>query len=549
MANWRFLEPAADRVAELARVAGLDSLCARVLANREVPPEEVPGFLSPSLKDISVPEEEVWQVAARRIAKAIGNGERIGVFGDYDTDGVTAAAVLSTALSRYTSNLTVHLPTRQIGYGLLEPYVRNLFADGVRLLITADCGVSNRTETTLASDLGMDVIVTDHHIPPEDLPDSAVAVLDPKIWNPADPLAGVGVAWKLAWAVARELKDPEGPRQLGRLLDLVTLGTVVDIAPLTGDNRALTRMGLRYMNGGGAKPGLSALIKVAEVKLPLDEEDLGWKLGPRVNAIGRIKNPWPAFKLLTTQDRTEAARIAAYLNRLNSERQLRTRAAVDKALLEVIVEHDFKIVVTEEIGGIAGLIAGKVAQATGRPAAILHRRADGSYGGSARAGETDVDLYGALLECRHFLGDWGGHRKAAGLSIASDNLEAFIESVNGAVRAQLTANPDLFTPAIEVDAEVSLAQLTNGLLDWHDQLAPFGSGNHRPVFITEGFKVEDARQLWEGMNLLQLKGGVRAKLAGGEVPGSSFDATYTVSRDRYTGGVQLEILDWKGMKG
>ncbi len=553
MARWRLLEPEADVVSELVQKAGVDALCARVLANRGLTPEAVPGFLSPSLKAIGAPEEETWRVAARRVARAINSGERIGIFGDYDADGLTSAAVLFLALSRYTNNLVVKLPTRQTGYSLLEPYVRDLFAEGVDLIVTADCGVSNRAEVALAHTLGMDVIVTDHHIPPEDPPEAppTVAVLDPKLWDSKDPLAGVGVAWKFAWAVARELKDPDGKRHIGKLLDLVSIGTVVDIAPLVGDNRALASMGLRHLNrslsAGSVRPGIGALVKVAGVRGTLDEGDLGWKLGPRLNSIGRIKNPRPALDLLLTGDHREALRIASLLNQLNSERQIRTRYAVERALSEVNPEEDFKVVVTEETGGLAGLVAGKVAGATGRPAVVLNRRADGSYGGSARAGETDVDLYGALFEVRHLLGEWGGHRKAAGLSIAPGNFDAFVDGVNRAVRAQREENPEILSPPVEVDAQIPLASVSNGLLDWHEKLAPFGSGNYRPVFVTEGLRVESSRQLWEGMNLLGLGGGVMAKLAGPEeaVPSGSFDAAYTVSRNAYTGGAELEIIDWK----
>jgi single-stranded-DNA-specific exonuclease len=553
LARWQLLEPEADAVSELAREVGVDPLCARLLANRGVSPVNAPGFLSPSLKTIGPPEEEVWRMAARRVARAIKDSERIGVFGDYDTDGITSAATLYLALSRYTNNLVVKLPTRQTGYSLLEPYVRDLFAEGVDLVITADCGISNRAGVELAKSLGMDVIVTDHHLPPEDPPEAppAVAVLDPKLWDPGDPLAGVGVAWKLAWAVARELEDPDGKRHIGRLLDLVSIGTVVDIAPLVGDNRALASMGLRYMNrslsAGGARSGLAALVKVAGVRGDLDEGDLGWKLGPRLNSIGRIKHPRPALDLLLTDDKREAFRIASQLNQLNSERQQRTRHAVEGAMAGVDPEQDFKIVVTKEgaAGGLAGLVAGKVAGATGRPAAILNRRADGSYGGSARAGETDVDLYGALFSVRHLLGEWGGHRKAAGLSVMSGNFDAFVVGVNGAVRAQILENPEIFDPPIKIDAEVSLESLLNGFLDWHERLAPFGSGNYRPVFVSEGLRVEGARQLWEGMNLLRLKGGAQAKLPGppGVVPEGTFDAAYTVGRNSYSGVAELEMVD------
>jgi single-stranded-DNA-specific exonuclease len=545
------MEPEADLVAELARTAGVDSLCARVLANRGVSPEGASGFLSPSLKALGAPEEEAWRVAARRLARAVRDGERIGVFGDYDTDGITSAAVLYLALSHYTDNLTVQLPVRQVGYSLLEPYVRDLFAEGVDLLVTADCGISNKGEVALAGELGMEVIVTDHHIPPEDPPDTAVAVLDPKLWRADDPLAGVGVAWKFAWAVARELEDADAKQRLGRLLDLVSVGTVVDIAPLVGDNRALASMGLRHMNqalaAGRARPGIEALVRVAGVRGELDEEDLGWRLGPRINSIGRIKDPRPALDLLLTKDRREALRIATLLNQLNSERQRRTRYAVEEAMAEVDPDQDFKVVVTEEAGGLAGLIAGKVASASGRPAAILNRRADGSYGGSARAGETDVDLYGALFTVRHLMGEWGGHRKAAGLSVNPGNFDAFVAGVNEAVRAQHAENPEIFTPAIEVDAEIPLSSVMDGMLDWHERLAPFGNGNYRPIFVTGGLKIEGSRQIWEGMNLLRLEGGVKAKMAGeaDSLPTGTFDAAYTVWRSRYSGQAELEIVDWR----
>jgi len=551
LVSWRLLEPEADVVSELKRTAGVDALCARVLANRGVTPEDASGFLSPSLKTIEAPGEEAWRVAARRIARAVKNGERIGIFGDYDADGITSAAVLFLALSRYTKELTVKLPTRQTGYGLLEPYVRDLFAEGVDLLVTADCGISNKAEIALANVLGMDVVVTDHHIPPEDPPDTAVAVLDPKLWDPKDPLAGVGVAWKLAWAVAKELEDPDGRRHIGRLLDLVSIGTIVDIAPLVGDNRALASMGLKYMNrslcAGNVRPGIGALVKVAGVRGSLNEEDLGWKLGPRLNSIGRIKTPQPALELLLTEERREALRIASLLNQTNSERQQRTRYAVERALSKVNPEEDFKVVVSEETGGLAGLVAGKVAGATGRPAAVLGRRADGSYSGSARSGETDVDLYGALFEVRHLLGEWGGHRKAVGLSITPGNFDAFVAGTNRAVRAQLAETPELFSPPVEIDAEIALEDLSDELLCWHKRLAPFGSGNYHPVFVTEGVRAEGTRRLWEGMNLLGLKGGVSAKLAGPEeaVPTGAFDVAYTVCRSAYTGEAELEIVDWK----
>ena len=401
MARWRVLQPENEALDELRRVVpDLQPLCARVLANRGVGPESAAEFMSPSLSGVAPPEGEPWTTAARRIARAVKDGEKIVVFGDYDTDGVTSTALLYSALSEYTAKVTYKLPTRQVGYGLLEPYVRDMFSEGADLVVTADCGISNRAEVELAASLGMDVIVSDHHLPPDEPPESppAVAVLDPKLWDLEDPLAGVGVAWKLAWAVARELGDPDGKRKIGRLLDLVSVGTVVDIAPLVGDNRALASAGLKYLNGGlsggGARVGLQALVKVAGIRGGINEDDLGWKLGPRINSIGRIKNPSPALELLLATDRREALRLASELNQLNGERQRRTRHAVEAAMGEVDPAQDFKVVVSEEVGGLAGLVAGRVAGAAGRPAAVLGRRADDSYSGSARAGETEVDQIG-----------------------------------------------------------------------------------------------------------------------------------------------------------
>ncbi len=558
MARWRVLQPENEALDELRRaVPDLEPLCARVLANRGVGPESAAEFMSPSLSGVAPPEGEPWDSAARRLARAIKDGEKIVVFGDYDTDGVTSTALLYSALSTYTGNVTYKLPTRQVGYALLEPYVRDMFSEGADLVVTADCGISNRAEIELAASLGMEVIVSDHHLPPEEPPESppAVALLDPKLWDLEDPLAGVGVAWKLAWAVARELGDPDGRRKLGRLLDLVSVGTVVDIAPLVGDNRALASAGLKFLNGGlsggGARIGLEALVKVAGIRGGISEDDLGWKLGPRINSIGRIKNPGPALELLLTGDRREAMRLASELNQLNGERQRRTRHAVQAAMGEVEPDQDFKVVVSEEVGGLAGLVAGRVAGATGRPAAVLGRRADGSYSGSARAGETEVDLHGATHSVRHLLGHWGGHRKAAGLSIESGNFDAFVEGVNRAVREQYAGNPEVFEPPIQVDAEVKLDKVSNGLLDWHERLAPFGSGNYRPVFVSEGLRIDGARQLWEGMNLVKLQqnggGFVQAKLAcePDALPGEGFDAVYTVNRSRYSGEAELEIVDWK----
>ncbi|WP_166397074.1 single-stranded-DNA-specific exonuclease RecJ [Rubrobacter marinus] len=453
MAEWRLLEPGADVVAELKRAAEVDELCARVLANRGVDAGAALGFLSPSLKAIGAPEEEAWRVAARRVARAVRGGERIGIFGDYDTDGITSSAVLYLALSRYTNNLAVKLPTRQTGYGLLEPYVRDLFADGVDLVVTADCGISNRAGVEIAASLGMDVIVTDHHIPPEERPEAppAVAVLDPKLWNMEDPLAGVGVAWKLAWAVAREMGDPDGRKHLGRLLDLVALGTIVDIAPLVGDNRALASMGLKHMNRAlearAARPGLGALVKVAGVRGSLDEGDLGWKLGPRINSIGRIKHPGPALDLLLTDDSREAMRLAFLLNQMNSDRQQRTRYAVERAMEGVDPSRT-----SRSWSPRRGCSAGSRARRR------QGRGGDGEAGGRAeparrrllrRVGAGGGDGRGPLR--RPPRGSppprgVGGHRKAAGLSVKAGAFDAFVAGVNEAVRAQTLEEPEILTP-------------------------------------------------------------------------------------------------------
>ena len=395
--------------------------------------------------------------------------------------------------------------------------------------------------------------MTDHHIPPEDPPDSAVAVLDPKLWDPDDPLAGVGVAWKFAWAVARELGDPEGKKRLGRLLDLVSVGTVVDIAPLVGDNRALAIDGPQAHEPGALpgmrRPGIEALVKVAGVRGELDEGDLGWKLGPRLNSIGRIKNPRPALDLLLTRGPREANRIAWELNQLNSERQHRTRYAVERAMAEVDPEQDFKVVVTDGVrgdspgssraGSRGRREAGGDPEPAGRTAHTVVRPGRGrrtwtSTGRSLRGAAPDGRVGrppqggGALGRARQVRRvRRRGKRGGAGAARGGP----------GGLRSRARGGRG----GLALDERIERACSTGTRSSRRSGAETTGPSSSR-----EGLRIEGSRQLWEGMNLLRLRRrgeGEDGRRRRGGARGGFRRRVHGVPQPRTPGQAELEIVD------
>jgi single-stranded-DNA-specific exonuclease len=432
--------------------------------------------------------------AARRVAGAIAEGEPIAVYGDFDTDGVTAVTLLMQAIGAMGGDIRPYIPHRlNEGYGLNVEAIDRLAAEGVRLLITVDCGISNVAEVAHAQALGLDVIVTDHHTPPAVLPE-AFAIINPKQPGCAYPykqLVGVGIAYKLVQALARlGLKMPLRGRDL---LDVVALGTVTDMGPLNGENRVLVKAGLESINAS-QRPGLKALIIAAGlVQGKITSTDISFMLGPRLNAAGRLDTAILAYKLLLADDFESAQRLAAELNQANRQRQELTREtqSVARKHIEELGKHNNRIVVLDGEGypaGLVGLIAAKLVEDLGRPVLMLERGAETSRG-SARSipGFSIID---ALTSCEDLFVRFGGHTAAAGFTISNEHLPRLEERLLAYAADRL---PDeMLVPALDIDAEVPIGALTWELLQQLEVLEPFGQANPQPILMSPRVRVVGA---------------------------------------------------------
>jgi single-stranded-DNA-specific exonuclease len=424
--------------------------------------------------------------AARRVASAIREGELIAVYGDFDTDGVTAVTLLMQTIAAMGGQIQPYIPHRvNEGYGLNTQAIDQLAAEGVRLLITVDCGISNIAEVAHARALGIDVIVTDHHTPPEQLPD-ALAVVNPKqpgCEYPFKQLVGVGIAFKLVQALARLGLRP-GSLRREELLDVVALGTVADMGPLVGENRVLVKYGLESINAT-QRPGLKALISVAGLAQGrVTSSDIGFMLGPRLNAAGRLDDAVLAYQLLLAEDQAVAQTLAERLNEANTKRQHTTRE-VQAAALELARtsgKAENRIVVLDGAdfpAGVVGLVAARIVEELARPV-LLIERGEPTSRGSARS-VPGFSIIDALQECDELLVRYGGHSAAAGFTIESARIASLERRLLEFASQRLPESPE---PVLEIDAEVPLAALSWELLAQLGALEPVGQSNPQPMFMS-----------------------------------------------------------------
>lgn len=499
---------------EMAAECGVSPVTAQILVNRGVrDPEAAAKFLRPALSHLEDPGLMAdMDRAAARIREALGKKQRVLIFGDYDVDGVTSAALVKGLLEltdeHRGAGCEVYLPSRTVeGYGLSELAVREILARKPDLVVTVDCGIRAVDEVKALSLAGIDVIVTDHHPPGEVLP-PAVAVVDPKRRDctyPFEDLAGVGVAFKLAWQVARRFSrakkvSPELRRFLMDSLGLVALGTVADVVPLVGENRVLAEHGLRVLSAG-LHPGVKCLAEVARVKAPITATDIAFRLGPRLNAAGRTGRPDDALELLLEKDPSRAGKIAIRLDRANRERQrLQDRilreatAALDDTDEETVeLKRPASIVLGSDDWhpGVIGIVASRLTERYGRPAVLVAfgsgEAAEPEEGrGSARS-VPGVDLVRALSDCAGVLVSYGGHSAAAGVRLEKAKLDEFRAAFERAVRCELGGG--LPEPVLEFDAEVAPGDLSLELAEEIERLRPFGHGNRRPVFSARGMEL------------------------------------------------------------
>jgi single-stranded-DNA-specific exonuclease len=555
--RWVLRDPApADFIAS---AHGLPPVVATLLYQRGMRDQrDIAAFLSPDyrggLHDPFLMKG--MDAAARRLAHAIAEGEPVAVYGDFDTDGVTAVTLLTQAITAMGGDIRPYIPHRlNEGYGLNTEAIDRLAAEGVRLLVTVDCGISNVQEVAHAQASGIDVIVTDHHTPPALLPE-AFAVVNPKQPGCAYPykqLVGVGIAYKLVLALVRlGVKMPLRGRDL---LDVVALGTVTDMGPLTGENRVLVKAGLESINTT-QRPGLKALILAAGlVQGKITSSDISFGLGPRLNAAGRLDDAILAYKLLLADDDAAARELAEALNKANRQRQELTKETQQAARqhIEALGKQSNRIVVLDGEGypaGLVGLVAAKLVEELGRPVLMLERGAETSRG-SARS-VPGFSIIDALTACDDLFVRYGGHSAAAGFTIATERLPELEQRLLAYADAHLA--DDMLAPALDIDAEVPLGALTWELLAQLSTLEPFGQANPQPVLLSRSVRVVGARATGaEGQHLkLRLDDGAGGpsydaigfrlgRFAGYFAKPLVIDIAYTLEANEWNGSRTLQI--------
>ncbi len=497
--------------------------------------------------------------AVDRIECAIRERELICIHGDYDVDGIAGATLLAEFLTALDARVTSFLPSRYVhGYGLKQGPIERLHAEGVQLLITVDCGVSNVREATVARGLGMELIITDHHVAPDTLP-AALAVINPTrrdVGHEADRcLSGTGIAYRLAQALATRF--PSAAERLPSLVELVALATVADVAPLSGQNRALVQLGLARLRDH-PRPGLRALLAEARTTPGnVDEDVIGFRLGPRLNAAGRQGCPCPAFDLLATSSESEAQRLAKYLEDANRTRQRVCTETVKQAKDIVITEGGpgrFGIVAAEGWSiGLVGLVASKLSEAYYRPWLVM--ASDGTrWRGSARS-IPGFNVTAALDSCAELLEGYGGHEQAAGCTVDGKHLDALRQRLFA--YAEQNLHDETLIPWREIDARVNIVTLKRPeIADWLDRMAPFGCGNERPVFAVEGAQANFPRRVGADSSHLKFQAMQRTVMLpaiafgfGGWAPALAqahpIDLAVTLKRNEYQGrrDVELEVKD------
>ncbi len=468
-------------------------MIAEMLVRRELYDQSaINNFFHPSLSSTHDPFLfEDMSKAVDRIIKAIKDNELITIYGDYDVDGTTSTALLYLGLKKVNAHIDFYIPHRMIdGYGLSISGVDQLKENGTSLIISVDCGINSINEVESINNLGMDIIITDHHNPKEELPD-AVAIINPKLPDcryPCKELAGVGVAYKLLMAVYLQL-GIDSSELSNKYLDLVALGTIADIVPLVGENRIYSSIGLEHMVKR-QNIGMNALINIAGLtEKELNTGDIVFGIAPRINAAGRMGTALTAVELMVSVDEKESRELAQQIEHQNSLRQQIDQKTFNEAC-QIIekkyndLENTLFIVVSSDEWhpGVIGIVASKLVEKYYRPAVMISFK-DGMGSGSGRS-IADFDLFDALSHVQEYLDTFGGHKYAAGLSILAEYVDTFENQITRYMRSNIT--PELLVPPLKIDSNLELYEINENLLEWLNHFAPFGPGNMKPVFYTRG---------------------------------------------------------------
>ncbi len=512
--RWTYydIHPQVDQIMELINVP---RVIAQILLNRGVGTfDEARYFLKPTMDDLHNPFLMAdMDQAIERIASAIQKNEHIMIFGDYDVDGTTSTTLLYLTIKLLTDQVSYFIPDRlKEGYGLSIYGIQLAKERGAGLILAVDCGITANKEVDQARLMGLDVIIIDHHVPGETLPD-AVAVLNPKRMDcdyPFKELCGVGLAYKVAQALAEQVGLPD--HAVYAHMDLVALGTTADIVPLRDENRVLTKYGLAMIQQT-KKPGLQALINAVGLKQKeIVTGHVVFGLAPRINAAGRMGDANRVVRLLTTENREEADQLAEELNMENVRRRQQDSVAFEEA--RDVVENDAflseanGIVLASERWhpGIIGIVASRMVEAFSRPVVMIAMNGDTGRGSARTMG--DFHLYNAIKECADLLIQFGGHHHAAGLSIARENVTAFQQRFHEVVTANAT--PEDFIPRLNIDSEIEFDEVTPRLMKLLKMLGPFGPDNNHPVLVSRNLTLVGAPNII-GSEKTHLKFKVRQK--------------------------------------
>jgi len=552
-------------IATLAAQLNLTPLVARVLVLRGIADaDSARRYLSSSLRaDLPSPFEMAGMApAVARVVDAVKRKETIGIWGDYDVDGTTGTAVLISFLREIGIDPVYHVPHRIAeGYGLNIEGLKRLRERGVDLLVTVDCGISNAPEVAAARAMGLDVVVVDHHEPPEELP-PAVAVINPHRRDcrfPDKGLCAAGLAFYLVIGLRSRLRETgwftgSAAPDIRRYLDIVTLGTIADMVPLKGVNRTLLRRGLAEL-GSTRRPGLIALKQVANIQPgDISVGQVGFLLGPRINAAGRVDYGVKVVELLTTDSSDVGQRIARELDDHNRERRAIEAKVLEQALAQAEKQMNagerYALVLRGEgwHPGVLGIVASRIVERFYRPAVVIGFAGDTGKG-SARS-IRGFHMVEALRRCGDYLEKFGGHEFAGGLSIDAAQFEGFADAFEAAAHECLA--PDDLLPLLECDAQLNLADIGFPLMREIETLKPFGVGNPEPLFMSRGLEIRD-RRLFSAGSRFRLSQGARSvgavAFGVGEdfpgTPGAKIDVAYRLSRNEWNGNssVELKIID------
>ena len=481
----------AETVSRLSSELGIDPVLAELLVQRGIHTfSQARSFFRPDLADLHDPFlMKDMDKAVDRVHRAIVGNEKILVYGDYDVDGTTAVSLVYSFLARLTDRIDFYIPERyDEGYGVSYKGIDWAADNGFGLIITLDCGIKANEKVDYAKGKGIDMIICDHHLPENDIPD-AVAVLDPKREDcgyPFDDLSGCGVGFKLVQAYSQMYGIPF--ESLVPLLDLLVVSIASDLVSVTGENRILAHYGLKQLNGE-PREGLLAMIQLSGLEpTHITIDDIVFKIGPRINAAGRMESGRMAVELLTASDAQTAFRIGTEINEHNNERKSIDRRITQEALDMVktgscLSSGNATIVYNPHWHkGVVGIVASRLVEAFYRPTIVFTRSHGGLVTGSARSVH-GFDLYDAIESCADLLENFGGHLYAAGLTLKEENLTAFCERIELFISGRII--PEMQTPVVDVDAMLNFSQITPKFLRILKQFQPFGPGNGAPVFLTE----------------------------------------------------------------